>query len=166
MNKKLFLIVGQSGVGKSTLCSKAVQECSRIAHIKASDFVRKLSPARPSQTDLVRRIRAQADVMQEDIILVDGHLILRGMRVPEEAVQVLAPNCILVITDSVEHIQGRRRADSTRSREEESNETIAENQQAEVKYALELGDNLGTHVLVLEKADWEEFITALNKLFR
>lgn len=163
MTKQVILVVGPSGVGKSTLCSQAA-ETGHVAHILASSFARVTAGVDSDQLSITKAIRHKAEMCKESTVIVDGHIVLKGAKIPKTAVKVLDPSAIIVVTDDVEAVASRRSLDTTRTRQNESTEIIAQDQDLEVRYAQELAASLGIRLAVLERPDWKVFSAALNEV--
>lgn len=157
----IILVAGVSGVGKTTLCQRLASHQPGVHHLVASAFV---DGGRPSdQMALVKRIRAAAEQL-DGACLVDGHLIIGGNRVPQEALAVLAPQAILMVTGSPADILARRAADTTRSRPSIAEEDLRHAQEAEAGYAQELALALGVPFAAIGCRDDEGFRAAIHQM--
>lgn len=160
MGSTLILVVGPSGVGKSTLCDLFVQQSESAVHLQASSFVKHGGEPDPDQTGLTAAIRREVDGRPEAVALVDGHLVIRGKRIPLEAIRILAPSGLIVVTDDPAEIVQRRLA----VRPAEDADQIEEEQADEVAFARELSVELDVPVLVVDEASMERFAAAVKQI--
>ncbi len=140
MGTGIILVAGVSGVGKTTLCQRVAANERGIHHLIASSFVS--GQRATDQVELVARIRAAAQGLG-GTTLVDGHLIVGGIKVPLEAVAALAPRAIVVVTAHPRDIVSRRTSDGNRTRSTLTEDEIHHAQTAEVQWARELASAIG-----------------------
>lgn len=150
----IILVVGVSGVGKTTLCRHLAMTAPAIHHLTVSSFV---EPGRPvDQIKLARRIRTVTAVL-DGTCLVDGHLLVGENHISQEAVVALAPKAILVVTGSPADIAARRSVDIARSRPLVCEGDLRRLQEAEICYARKLAATFGLRFATIESQDAEGF---------
>ncbi len=145
-NKKVIIVVGIPGVGKSTIVKKVVDslnekkiktivavfgslmldEASKI-NIPNRDQIRKLPLL--EQHLLQEKTAKNIALIESDIVIVDTHLFIRTSSgyypgLPSNLLEIIKPsNLILILADSIE-IHERRLADKSRNRDVTSIEEI------------------------------------------
>lgn len=145
-NKKVIIVVGIPGVGKSTIVNKVVDslnekkiktivavfgslmldEASKI-NIPNRDQIRNLPLS--EQHLLQEKTAKNIALLESDIVIVDTHLFIRTSSgyypgLPSNLLEIIKPsNLILILADSIE-IHERRLADKSRNRDVTSIEEI------------------------------------------
>jgi adenylate kinase len=142
-----IVIVGIPGVGKTTVVSKVVEilhskgkqpkmvnygsvmleEATRIHNLKSRDEIRKLS----IETQRALQVHAATSIskMDEEIVIVDTHLFIATKEgfwpgIPMDVLQALKPTNLICVTATPKEILYRRKNDSTRMRDEATEESL------------------------------------------
>jgi len=148
VEKKRVVIVGIPGVGKTTVVDKIqetlrkkgvdvtyvvfgsvmMEEAGKIG-VKHRDDMRKLPVA--EQRKLQVSASSSIAKMDSAVLLVDTHLFIRTREgywpgLPNDVATALAPTHLILVMASPNEILARRRADTTRIRDEASEDEIVE----------------------------------------
>ncbi len=148
VEKKRVVIVGIPGVGKTTVVDKVqetlrkkgvdvnyvvfgsvmMKEAEKIG-VKHRDDMRKLPVA--EQRKLQVSASSSIAKMDSAVLLVDTHLFIRTREgywpgLPNDVATALAPTHLILVIAAPNEILARRRADTTRIRDEASEDEIAE----------------------------------------
>lgn len=136
MQKKIILIAGISGIGKSTLC-KSISELfpDDVLHLKASEFARNNGGVDFDQLSIVLAIKSIIDDSSKSIFLIDGHLTFSNFCIPLDALNILELDSIFVLEESPEVILERRFIDQSRQRKSQTLYEIKKSQERELLYA-------------------------------
>lgn len=137
-NKKV-IIVGISGVGKTTIVSKVVEmlkakkisvsvsifgtvmfEEAKKNGVKSRDDLRKLSV--PEQRNLQSMAARKIASLSDDAVIVDTHAFIATKEgfypgLPYNVLEILKPDSFIMITARPEEIYNRRMRDTTRNRD-------------------------------------------------
>ncbi|WP_168709046.1 AAA family ATPase [Onishia niordana] len=162
MRKKLILVAGVSGVGKSTLCSKYAKNNNSTSHVQASKFAELVDGEDQDQAGLAKKIREEFIKSRKEVFLLDGHLIIGGKKIPEEAINILSPDGIIIVTDNPEKIYFRKINDNSRKRSVSSPVEIAEEQNSVVEYAKKISTERNKPLQVIEEASSRSLSEALD----
>ena len=126
-----ILVLGVSGVGKSTACSKAVSANPSLLHLRASRLLceatgQTADALRLSSSDdvesnqqlLAVALDRKVAMLQHTTVLLDGHAVIDNdrtlIRISTRAVEALKPNGILLVEASPAVILQRRASDRRR----------------------------------------------------
>ncbi|MGH8143885.1 MAG: AAA family ATPase [Steroidobacteraceae bacterium] len=182
LSGRLILVCGVAGVGKTRLIKSTVErdptrvvwsageiigEARRIDH---RDLLRTL-PADElmhSQELLVRGIQARRVATPDAIVLLDGHSVIdtdQGLfDVPLDIVRRLAPMGVIYVSDRVEQILERRRADAARARPERSLAQLSEYQDRSIARCRDYQKGLTIPLSVVTSGDEEGFDRAVGSM--
>ncbi len=136
---KKVIIVGISGVGKTTIVSKVVEmlkakkisvsvsifgtvmfEEAKKNGLKSRDDLRKLSV--PEQRNLQSMAARKIASLSDDAVIVDTHAFIATREgfypgLPYNVLEILKPDSFIMITARPEEIYNRRMRDTTRNRD-------------------------------------------------
>jgi adenylate kinase len=160
---RLLLVAGVSGVGKTKLCQQLCRDISQLRYLRASAFVWQGPDF--SQISLAKKIRDAADSQKVPIVL-DGHLVIDGKKLPAKCIEILSPRGLIVVVGASERIMQWRSQDAARRRSLESADEIALAQETEVSWGRELAGRTKIPFEVVFSDDNEKFqsiaLTMLN----
>lgn len=145
-NKKVIIVVGIPGVGKSTIVTKIIdklkeRKLSTAVAVFGTMMLEEAGKMNISNRDEIRRLPvSEQQLLQEktaknialiksDVVIVDTHLFIRTMSgyypgLPSNLLNIIKPtNLILILADSSE-IYERRLVDKSRNRDVTSIEEI------------------------------------------
>lgn len=162
MQKKIILIAGISGIGKSTLCKSICESFpDNASHLKASEFARNNGGVDFDQLSIALAIKSTIDESSKSIFLIDGHLTFGDFCIPMEALNILELNSILVLVESPSIIVKRRKQDKFREREIQALDKIKGSQEKELLYADFVENELS---IPLHKIESPTLVKAMNIL--
>lgn len=156
----IFLVVGVSGIGKTTLC-RYLTEVEDVNHFSASDFVD--DGISSDQANLSRQIRKAVNQLTKPTIL-DGHLVVAGSKISLEAISALAPKAIIVVTGNPSKIVSQRITESIKIRPKETECEIDKAQGEEISWAREIAHAEGIEFLTIEALDKNGFREQVRKI--
>lgn len=162
MGKRIILIVGVSGVGKSTLCKSITEKYPQSLHLTASKFAKKNDEIDYNQTNLTRRIRASIESFDGSLVLIDGHLTFDKFEIPVKAVQLLQLDSILVLEEDPLTILERRKSDLSRLRVKETESTILKAQNREIQYSQSVACSLNINIQIIKQPTVCKVISQLS----
>ncbi|RLI65669.1 MAG: adenylate kinase [Candidatus Asgardarchaeum californiense] len=145
MNMGIIVVTGIPGVGKTTVMKRAaegmdiqfvtfgtvmIEIAKEMGLVQNRDEMRKLSLEQ--QREL--QIKTAEKVAQMKNVIVDTHCTVKTPKgympgLPEWVIKKLNPTAIVVVEADAEEIYNRRAKDTTRTRDPDSKEKIAEHQQ-------------------------------------
>jgi adenylate kinase len=161
-------VFGISGVGKTSLITKALGCVPDCLHLQASTLIKRGfgDPALESealrrssgdrvlanQEILVTSFKSALAAQNPEIVIFDGHLIIDNdlelVEVPVEVIAALQPSRLIHVDDDVDVIARRRESDRNRQRPSRSLEELAHHQALSIdlcrRYASSLGVPLDT----------------------
>lgn len=162
MEKKVILIVGVPGVGKSTLCKSISEMYPLSLHLTASKFAKKNDEIDYDQTNLTRRIRASIESFDGGLVLIDGHLTFDKFEIPVKAVQLLQLDSIIVLEEDPVTILERRKGDLSRTRVEETEYIVFKAQNREIEYSKSVACSLNIDIQIIKKPTVCKVISQLH----
>jgi len=145
-NKKVVVVVGIPGVGKTTLVKKLAEiikeknktvnvtnfgtimfEVAKENGIQNRDEIRKLPIS--EQKKLQKNAAEKLSKIQDDVVIIDTHAFIRtpvgfNPGLPNYILQIIEPTNFIIVTAKTEEIYNRRMTDETRNRDKVSITTI------------------------------------------
>ncbi|WP_171041737.1 ATP-binding protein [Pseudoalteromonas phenolica] len=158
---KTFLVVGISGVGKSTLCHAINVKFSVVEHIVASRLIKGSKNFNEAQQLLVNRINKLIKASKKRVFLIDGHLLIGENKVSISVLKKLKLDGIVYLLDSPDAIRTRRLKDETRERVIETAQDIEISMLKELEYSKLVSKKLSIPLSTLNLSKpnvMEEFI--------
>lgn len=163
MVQKVVLVVGVSGVGKSTLCQSISEATLETLHLTASNFVKTVGGRIDSdQMSLTRAIKSSLDEFLGSLVLIDGHLTFENFEIPITAIELLQLDFILALKEDPEIILERRKSDSTRVRRIETIDMIRKAQEREILYSQSIANALGIEMYIIQNPTVSKVLSKLN----
>jgi len=159
----VFLVVGISGVGKSTACQVACSTIQNSIHITASRFIEKEPILALDQHKLTRKIKSEIDKESNKVFLIDGHLTLKKFKVPLSAIKTLRIDYLIILTEKPEVIRNRRLKDIGKEREKESLNRITYSQEMEIHYGIHTAKKLNIPLFIIKNVYGDELSKVLKK---
>ncbi len=135
-SRRIIAVFGVSGVGKSTLITRAIARCGvDVLHLQASQLI-KMAKGDGATSEELRKSPESAIIANQhllvsafhdrirkhesEIVVFDGHSIIdNGLTVapiPSDIIRQLGPVGLIFVTASPQDIVDRRTQDTTRSR--------------------------------------------------
>ncbi|PKF78957.1 hypothetical protein CW749_13365 [Vibrio sp. vnigr-6D03] len=143
--KNKILVLGASGIGKTTYCQSYQPKQPNVHHVIASQHlnnIHKQDSHTPIQSQLVASINGHIARQTSGLFLIDGHLINRGVKVPVEVLKNLNLDMILFLKSNPEQILFNRNHDVSRIRSTETIDEIINSQNSELEYSKYVANNL------------------------
>ncbi|CCO47127.1 hypothetical protein VIBNISOn1_230026 [Vibrio nigripulchritudo SOn1] len=166
--KKIILIIGISGIGKTTFCSHYRDYNYGICHIVASSHIKFVLDQHGcvNQEYLTKSIYHQIESDPSNIFLIDGHLINNDVPISLEALTHLKLDAIIALIAEPKTIILRRKSDLTRNRKDEGVGELLSQQNHETEYASIVAENLSIPLIKIENPNLKTFEFEVNRLIK
>lgn len=176
-NKKLLLLSGVHGVGKSYFLQNILKDDMRYTILEASILIRQYKDAEDAGYKMVNDVSDNQKVLLEALIkekkqlktdiILDGHLCIINKngdieRIPEEFFIKASVQGIILLQDTVEEIIKRQNLRDGVCLEKQ---TIFKIQEDEIKYCELLKCKLNVpYTVITEKCTYNQFINELSQM--
>lgn len=166
--KKTILIIGASGIGKTTFCGYYRDYHYSTLHIVASSHIKFALDQNGSvnQEYLTKSIYHQIESDPSNIFLIDGHLINNDVPISLEALTHLKLDAIIALIAEPETIIRRRKNDLTRNRKDEDVRELLSQQNHETEYASIVAEYLSIPLIKIENPNLKTFEIEINRLVK
>lgn len=166
--KKTILIIGLSGIGKTTFCTYYRDYHYGTCHIVASSHIKFALDQNGSvnQEYLTKSIYHQIESDPSNIFLIDGHLINNDVPISLEALTNLKLDAIIALIAEPETIIRRRKNDLTRNRKDEGVGELLSQQNHETEYASIVAESLSIPLIKIENPNLKTFENEINRLVK
>ena len=173
--RKMTFIGGIHGVGKTSLCKDLAKQYE-IPHYSASKLISYEKEEAYSQNKLIPDIEQNQDFLSTSLnrlnisgsFLLDGHFCLLNQssdikRIPFETFSRISPTSIIILTDAISSIQERF---SRRDGYQFDPNLLEDFQNAEIKYAREISNNLNVPFLEAQSEDTKSIHEFMNRIMQ
>lgn len=164
MEKKIILVAGVSGVGKSTFCKSILGDIPDSCHLIASRFLKNKDQVLFDQSCLVSAIKKEIEIRAERLIIIDGHLTFSGMKISVCDLKKLDLNAIIVLEDKPQVIAERRINDLSRVRNLEAVDDIFISQAEEIDHGKYVAERLGIELHTFTPIELAKCIEVIKKI--
>ena len=164
-----IIVTGIPGVGKTTVMETAakarnlnvvvygsvmLEVAQRKGLVKARDEMRRL----PAETQKEIQREAASSIARMGDVIVDTHCSIKTPKgylpgLPVWVLEALKPSAIVLVEADEKEIQGRRRNDTSRKRDEDSLEAIAQHQEYNRRFAAACATLTGATVHTVRNRD-------------
>jgi adenylate kinase len=138
---KIITLVGIPGSGKSSILKEIVQKCPSVLIVNYGDQMLKVANAEGLTRDMLRKlpissqqeigIKAAKQIIREknEITIIDTHALIKTEvgfcpGLPKEVLKVLSPKALVWIDCPTSLILERRKGDTSRTRDLETEEEL------------------------------------------
>lgn len=170
-----IIIIGVSGVGKSTLIRSVVSEIPSCRHVQASQLLKDALKAHTEELRLGQVLDNQkvlieafqrVRVLTEDVILLDAHCIIdsdRGVEIiPELVFRSLEPRGFVEVWDEPGAVVLRRVLDAKRVRPARDEVAIREHQTLSSETVEQYAGQIGVPLFRVQSGDTLGFLAAVK----
>lgn len=162
--KRMILVAGIHGVGKTTFCDKIVKEFN-LLNYSASEIIANKKNEQFSKNKRISEIEKNQELLLEGInelskkdgrwFLLDGHFCLLNStgiitKITEETFIKLSPTAIILLIDSIESISERL---NHRDNTSYNTNLLKTFQEAEQEYSKKIAENLSIPYFVFKNGD-------------
>lgn len=178
--KRVFALVGLSGVGKSTLI-RAVHDHLPLLHLQASNLIKeeqarqnaaissseqlRLGPVLDNQQLLVNGF-AHASAEAVGLVIFDGHAVIFGedtaTEIPSDVFRSLGCERIIMVEADPKVIRTRRATDPHRARPDLKTEVLDRQQRLARQVAERIATDLSIDFQLLQSGDINQAITSFS----
>lgn len=180
MTQKVILVVGLSGVGKTTMIKAFVNKNEGYVFVTASSLL--AQKTKTEDTDALRRgstdnivhnqqhiVRAFAEYRAANVksnIIIDGHVIIDNdqgiVEVPYHVIAALNPDKVIVIVSEPEDIISRRKNDENRIRPDRTKLGVHQQQTLSLRKANEYSKKLKCPFIQVSSGNIEFFTQSIK----
>ena len=174
----LIFVIGLSGVGKTSMIQRFVEENPDYLHLEASKLIKQATGIHTlEQIRLLPRnkIIKNQDVLTKELskyknlfdrIILDGHLLINNNQelipIPLDTIREISPNSMILVEGNANDILLHRKNDLHKTRPNQLLAEIEEEQLELQKIAVKYCDELKTKLDIVNFEDYTKFCQILS----